>query len=80
VGTMAGMPITILILQGRDLFFSLKPGFMMMKVKTRSHDDEICFFFSSKFHCVNFKNTVIISVIAVSLSCNILSLIDSFSN
>jgi hypothetical protein len=44
VGTMAGMPITILILQGRDLFFSLKPGFMMMKVKTRSHDDEICFF------------------------------------
>jgi len=45
----------------------------MMKVKTRSHDE--IFFFPSKFYCVNFENTIIISVIGVSLSCIILSLI-----
>jgi hypothetical protein len=32
----------------------------MKKVKTRSHD-KIWLFFSSKFDCVNFKNTVITS-------------------
>jgi hypothetical protein len=57
----------------RETCFFFKPGFMMMKVKTRSHDE--IFFFSSKFYCVNFENTIIISVIGVSLSCIILSLI-----
>jgi hypothetical protein len=28
------------------LYFNLlKPGFMMVEVKTKSHDDEVCFFF-----------------------------------
>jgi len=39
---------------------------MMMKVKTRSHDHEICFFFL-KLCNVNFENTIIIYLLLVSV-------------
>jgi len=40
---------------------------MMMKVKTRSHDHEIWYFFSSKLCNVNFENTIIIYLLLVSV-------------
>jgi len=36
----------------------------MMKVKTRSHDHEICFFLSKLFN-VNFENTIVIYLLLV---------------
>jgi hypothetical protein len=41
-----------------------------MKVKTRSHDNEICFFFLSKLCNINFENTIIIYLLLVCLTVN----------
>jgi len=50
--------------------FFLKPGFMIVKVKTRSHNRESVFsIFLSKLVFISFEFTVVIPVIVFSLLC-----------